>query len=710
MAQPEWITGAGNLGTYPSAAALSIQLHATAVLPATNLKYTLISGSLPAGDIVDLIITEDGVIKGTPKVVQVQTQYDFTIRVTDEFGDIRDRTFFIIISGIAIPQFITHSGVILNVLDSTWVNYRLDYTNPINETLKIVVTSGSLPLGLEISSTGLIRGYAAPPYANGIAENKTYDFTLTIISSLGLSTGNFSITIRNHRLTHPQNSRPPVLLNSNPLTLEISKTDPNYDYYLNNRNNTIYVESGAVLTFKFIGKDFDNTGIVYEFNDLPLGITGDTNTGWITGIPRLNVKGLSKYNFTVRVAKAINGLIQSKLYYFTISVTKEVNREIIWNSDATLAILDNGQISTLQVSATASLPLLYRLVGGSLPPNLSLLETGEIVGRTSFQPTSDRLSAGEESAFIFDIEAFNPEFILLSSTKTFTIIIQQVYNTPLEDIYIKAYPSLERRTIVNELLTNTSLIPDELLYRPTDPYFGKSTSVSFVHMYGVTASTPETYLSAMDKNHYTTSVVLGDIKTAIAKDEYGNIQYEVVYSEIVDPNDSTKTFVFWPKNIPLDNNTYVTASQSLHASDDISISSAPITTRSLYPVSLKAMQIQISNMINQNTSDKLLPKWMTGQQTDGNILGYIPAWVICYTLPGQSETIKYNIVNNWGHTLNEIDFTIDRYTIDKSATYNWNAYLNIPAWTELPAAYPPPNPVNSKDIVVMFPRKTILPK
>jgi hypothetical protein len=214
----------------------------------------------------------------------------------------------------------------------------------------------------------------------------------------------------------------------------------------------------------------------------------------------------------------------------------------------------------------------------------------------------------------------------------------------------------------------------------------------------------------MDKNHYTSSVVLGDIKTAIAKDEYGNIQYEVVYSEIVDPNDSTKTFVFWPKNIPLDNNIYVTASQTIHASDDISISSAPVTTRSLYPVSLKAMQIQISNMIEQNTSDKLLPKWMTGQQTDGNILGYIPAWVICYTLPGQSETIKYNIVNNWGHTLNEIDFTIDRYTIDKSATYNWNAYLNIPAWTELPAAYPPPNPVNSKDIVVMFPRKTILPK
>ena len=100
---------------------------------------------------------------------------------------------------------------------------------------------------------------------------------------------------------------------------------------------------------------------------------------------------------------------------------------------------------------------------------------------------------------------------------------------------------------------------------------------------------------------------------------------------------------------------------------------------------------------------------MTSQQADGNTLGYTQAWVICYTKPGKSVLVKENIQTNWPYTLNQINFEIDRFSVDKSATYDYDNNLNPPAWTGLPSASPVPNPLDSKDFYVLFPRQTILP-
>jgi len=60
--------------------------------------------------------------------------------------------------------------------------------------------------------------------------------------------------------------------------------------------------------------------------------------------------------------------------------------------------------------------------------------------------------------------------------------------------------------------------------------------------------------------------------------------------------------------------------------------------------------------------------------------------------------------------LNEIDFTIDRYIIDKSASFDWNTNLAVGAWHTLPSGTPVPDPMNMHDLCILFPRKTILPK
>jgi hypothetical protein len=121
------------------------------------------------------------------------------------------------------------------------------------------------------------------------------------------------------------------------------------------------------------------------------------------------------------------------------------------------------------------------------------------------------------------------------------------------------------------------------------------------------------------------------------------------------------------------------------------------------------MRSEVTSSIPQNTDSTLLPKWMTTQQVSSETLGFVQAWVICYTKPGYSETIKNLINNNWNHSLNEIDFTIDRYYVDKSATYDWNTNLSSPAWDNLPSSTPAPNPINKHDVCVLFPRKTIFP-
>jgi hypothetical protein len=127
------------------------------------------------------------------------------------------------------------------------------------------------------------------------------------------------------------------------------------------------------------------------------------------------------------------------------------------------------------------------------------------------------------------------------------------------------------------------------------------------------------------------------------------------------------------------------------------------------------MRNRVSQVVGQEYDSRLLPLWMTSQQADGSTLGYTQAWVICYTQPGGAEIIKNNINNNWTqadglpYTLNMINFRIDRFSVDKSMTYNYDNRLVPPTWTGLPSGTPVPDPVDSKDFYVLFPRQTILP-
>jgi len=734
MSQPIWNTPQGSIGSYPAQVAVSIQLSASAVSPATTVTYLLLSGSLPTG----LSLSTSGLITGSPGSVSSDTTYTFVVRVTDNTGNIKDRTFSLLISGVSSPTFITPSGEILSTLDSIWVETPILYSNPIatNEVLLRIV-EGQLPPGLEINEYGLIRGYANPPIVSGVPTAQTYSFTVKLESPLGTDIETYSITVRNQNapiaqggLSLPPNARTPVILNTRPETYEITDNTPYYGYYVFPENSTgntyaptqlAYIgkfASDNVFNFKIIGKDFDNNNILYSFADLPLGLTGDATTGWITGTPVIADNTISQFNFSVAVYKTVPSVISS-YYNFSIKITNNIEGDVVWITPSDLGTIENSSISTLSVQAESDTSIEYRLVGGSLPPNLTLLSNGEITGIVAYQPTNTLLNEDATTTFNFSVEAFSSLFPVVNSTKTFTLTVVQTYTQPTDTLYIKCTPDVEDRDLIKELLNSEQLIPTEYLYRPDDQNFGKATNVTYVHAYGIFANSVDAYIAAVTKNHYWRNLTLGELKTAVAKNDQGEVIYEVVYSSVIDnlinpEGVSVSKELTWPRNINLNLGPWYTSVTNLYSSyENLYTSLTPGTARTLYPNSLPNMREQVGDVLGQEFNFRLYPLWMISQQSNGSTLGFTPAWVICYTKPGYAEIIKNNIENNWKNylgdtiTLNQINFKIDRFIVDKELTYDYDTSTD--AWTGLPSATPVPDPRDSENFFVLFPRETILP-
>ena len=160
MAQPVWVTAAGTLGTYPASFPLTIIFVATPVLPAIEVSYKILSGSIPDG----LTFNTTGILFGTPSIQRADTNYQFVIRAIDNLGNIADRTFDLTVSGVATPQLTTPPGFIFTVNDSIWKEFQIEYFNPEPDNpVRISLFQGQLPPGLEINEAGKIRGYAEPP-------------------------------------------------------------------------------------------------------------------------------------------------------------------------------------------------------------------------------------------------------------------------------------------------------------------------------------------------------------------------------------------------------------------------------------------------------------------------------------------------------------------------------------------------------------------
>lgn len=260
---------------------------------------------------------------------------------------------------------------------------------------------------------------------------------------------------------------------------------------------------------------------------------------------------------------------------------------------------------------------------------------------------------------------------VVSIDRTFTLRLIRKYDKPYQNLLIRAMPPQNDRVVLQQFLTNSEIFRPEWIYRYNDPFFGVARNVTYVHATGLLPKTLDEYVESLNLNHYRKELVLGQIKTAQARDSAGNVIYEVVYSEIVDN---------------LVNNDGQSVGKIVNL--PYSVSNGITTVTQVYPNSLYNMRDQVVNTVGLITSDVPLPLWMTSVQDNGYVLGFTPAWVIAYTEPGRSNEIAYYIANKFTGNLNQIDFEVDRYILDAVLSRNWDytgEYIS--------GHNPPPGPV-----------------
>jgi hypothetical protein len=607
MAQPVWVTAAGDLGTIAENLFFNVSVVATDPDGGTP-TYTLIAGRLPEGIQVTSNGTVEGVpqayvsVKGTPTEVSENVTSTFAIRATSPDGlSINDRTFSLTVTGQDIPEFTTPAGSLGTFYDCDNVNITIGFTDSDpNDIVTIEVDNGELPPGLTINpTTGLISGHisaiselpddatsgydasAFDLYPFDFSQrsiNKNYEFTLRISDGKDQNLRTFTMfVISRDSLTADTTD---FTADSEVLTADLSPMRIPYitNYPPAETNPT--VAAGTIGTFRHDNffayqiTGFDCDGDAFEFEialgdsaDIPPGLTFDRTTGWLTGFFPDQGATETTYTFDITIYKKNNHQVVSEPYTYYITLIGNIENSVTWLTGTlipnrpiddpiySLGSLNNGDISTLAIEAInpSGRLLLFKLgpynLDNKLPQGLQLLESGNIAGRVSFntfaidggtttfdKDVSTRLNPDEttfDKAFDFTVTAYSSDG-LVSINRRFRITINRNYDSPYQGLYIKAMPDQEDRNFVKSLLQDTDIIEPSRLYRADDPYFGVATDVTYTHAFSLDTATLDEYLNALSKNHFRKKLILGEIETAQALNADGTVEYEVVYSNVVD--------------------------------------------------------------------------------------------------------------------------------------------------------------------------------
>ena len=380
---------------------------------------------------------------------------------------------------------------------------------------------------------------------------------------------------------------------------------------------------------------------------------------------------------------------------FTLSVLGEVESTISWITGNNLGNIVAGRDSTLSIVASTTLvdsTLRYNLVSGKLPSGMRLSQYGELtgvprqyvssngVGLTYFDSNNTTFDNGVSTfdrKYTFTV-LVRDRFGFSASTKTFTLTVTDDDANKYSNVYMKPLLVQSQRVTYERFINNSRVFVPSYLYRPGDAEFGLQRELKCLVFGGIETKNIENYVAAVAKNHTKKKYLLGDVKTAFAKNPGSNdVVYEVVYVELHDPlmpkSGTTRTTIraISPNKITVDSLRY-DADTGLEPfkykiDNTITIDSNAIkidqTTNSLLYISnIQNMRKRIRE-IGANSGD-FLPLWMrTQQSTKSQQTQYVPAIPICYTVPGKSNAIVENIKNS-GFDFKTINYEIDRYIVN----------------------------------------------
>ena len=252
--------------------------------------------------------------------------------------------------------------------------------------------------------------------------------------------------------------------------------------------------------------------------------------------------------------------IPSTVKTFEVRVIGEIDSNINWITPTDLGNINANFTSTLKLVAETTVPdtaMIYTLKSGKLPFGLTLNYDGEIIGvarqfgtidnpgLTTFENlavTWDGSLPGDttfDRSYKFTVEA-RDRFNYTAIEREFLLNVVDLNRTQYTDVYMRPMLPTEQKTYYKNFISNPEVFTPNKIYRPSDPTFGIQKNLDMLVYAGVEAASIDKFIAAAAKGHKRKKYILGDIKSAVAKESAtSDTIYEVVYIEVKDPANST---------------------------------------------------------------------------------------------------------------------------------------------------------------------------
>jgi peroxidase len=621
--------------------------------------------------------------------------------------------------------------------DNLDVIFRLE---PTNEEVYAVT--------YQVSNTDNITGFT---FQGRLTQNNAIVTNVTNISSLtvGQTISGFNIargTVISNKTNSTITLSIPALGNATLVTLtaggdELTVSNVNgtiqagqyltFDNYLDGATGTVYkiasvsapLVNGAfrIKLYSLLEMNIPNGVPFYigTLSQLPSGINFDPGTGDIYGQLPYQPAITTNYRFTI-TATRIGDTIEEYLNAsktFNMSVLGNIDSVISWNTPSNLGIIPANYISTLAVSASTTVPnavLIYQLVGGKLPPGLTLNLDGEIIGTTnqyyntfkktlgltSFDSghlTFDQNTATIDRVFVATIEA-RDQFNYSAITRDFKITVTTPNTVAYSNIVARPFLKLNQRALWKSFINNSSIFTPSSIYRNNDTSFGVQSDLTMLVYAGVQTKEAAAYVGAMGLNFKRKRFQFSNIKKAIAIDpNTGNSVYEVIYVQMIDPQETDgKHLPISITSLPGLESDNITADNSINffqqTIDDLNTNS-PFGGPDIPQLTVDSTGYEVSNPKPDTYFPNSITNWQTRLEGVGlTERNYLPLWMrsipngqkqqlgytlsvpLCFCKPGTADDIILNIKYS-KFDFKVLDYEIDRFTIDSVTGYQGDKYL-----------------------------------
>lgn len=343
----------------------------------------------------------------------------------------------------------------------------------------------------------------------------------------------------------------------------------------------------------------------------------------------------------------------------------------ITSATINLGKITTGKLSLFTIKATSTVDVIlnYKYSGGRLPPGLSIAVDGGVQGKCGTDifdmdnglTTFDNGNTTTDRDYVFNVTATG-QFGNVSSEQTFKITVLKDTNDELANVYGQMFVDKTQRDAFTNFVTNNKLFPNDDLFRPYDLNFDTKFP-KFLFLSGVHLKFLNQLQSYLKDNTYDFHLRFGAFKVAQAKDDIGNVIYDVVYAELEDPMAGANEFLTYNNQLP--NILSQIRADSLELLSDLSINIPGIYTDKIYNNDVINMQNEIKDQTLVENF-KYLPRWMQSYQNDNQVLGYKIVLPIKFVKPGQGAKVLYRIENENSYDIQTLTASFDRWIFDNN--------------------------------------------